>query len=103
MIRITVADKSHDWDWSTLRNVDAIAVERETGWSVAEWQRELARDSAIAFTALVWLVQRRDAPELRFEDVDYAIGEVKVEAVTKPGDDEDDGDPKESTDSSPES
>jgi hypothetical protein len=102
-IRITVADKTYDWDWATLRNVDAIAVERETGWSVLEWQRELARDSAIAFTALVWIVQRRDSPALRFEDVDFVIGDVDVEQVGRPDDPEDDGDPKESTGSSPES
>lgn len=101
-LRITVAGKSHDWDWSALRNTEAISVERETGWSVAQWQRELGRDSAIAFTALVWILQRRDAPELRFEDVDFVISDVDVEVVGRP-EDEDDGDPKESTASSPES
>ena len=97
-ILITVGGDSFEWDWSTLRNVDAIAVERETGWSVREWQHELLRDSAIATTALVWIAQRRTNPGLRFEDVSFNLADVEVEAVTKPGDDDED-DPKGSTDS----
>lgn len=100
MIRVTVGDDSFEWDWADLRNTEAIAVERETGWSVREWQQELLRDSTIAVTALVWVAQRRAKPDLRFEQVSFAIAEIDVEAVVKPGD-EDDGDPKGSTDSSP--
>ena len=32
-----------------------------------------------ALAALVWIVQKRENPELRFSEVDFAIGSVEID------------------------
>lgn len=66
-----------------LTNVEAMAVERATGWDSAEVQERLNNGSALAFTALVWAYSKRQEPTLRFDDVVFDMDAVEHPAAAE--------------------
>lgn len=70
-----------DWwfDPGKVRAQEAEAIEKRTGWDWSEFGVHLIKGSALARRALLWTFQRRVHHTLRFEDVDFALGEVTIE------------------------
>ena len=62
-----------------VRAGDAELIERRVGVSWDEFNRQVAQGSALARRALLWHFQRQTHPTLRFEDVDFAMDELRVE------------------------
>lgn len=67
------------FDPQKVRAQEAEAIEKRTGWDWAEFGVHLLKGSALARRALLWTYLRRTHHILRFEDVDFALGEVTVE------------------------
>jgi len=78
-MRITVQGVKYEFDPAHIRNDEAMALERALGCSFREWAQALADGSASAMTGLVWLLQRRETPGLKFGDVIFDMGEITVE------------------------
>jgi hypothetical protein len=78
MLKVTLNDgRVFEIDLAaSLTNVEAMAVERATGWDGAEIQERLDKGSALAFTALVWVHAKRQEPTLRFGDVEFDMSAV---------------------------
>lgn len=76
-------DGSEPQEWwfdpQKLRAQEAEAIEKRTGWDFAEFGSHLLRGSVLARRALLWTFQRQVHHTLRFEDVDFATGEVELE------------------------
>jgi hypothetical protein len=62
-----------------VRAAQAEQLERRVGLSWDEFNRQLANGSVQCRRALLWHFQRQDHPTLRFEDVDFAVGELRME------------------------
>lgn len=71
--------KTYALDRETILNTEFIAIERATGFRMAELFAELAESSMVAITAVVWILRCREEPGLRFEDVQFAISELDLE------------------------
>lgn len=69
------------WEFqpNKIRSQEAEAIEKRTGWDWGEFGKHLLSGSVLARRALLWTYQRRVHPTLRFEDVDFATGEVILE------------------------
>lgn len=77
-MKLTVNGESHDFDPASITNREAMAIEKVTGMTFGQWSDALKERSVLAMTAMVWVVQRRSQPALRFSDVDFALGALTV-------------------------
>lgn len=71
-MKITVDDKVYDFDLTRITNVEGMAIEKVTDKTYLEWSEALQAGSMLAATALVWIIQKRQEPTLRFEDVEFS-------------------------------
>lgn len=78
-MKITVEGQVYDFDPARMLNTEAIALQKVTGWRIKEWSDGLAQGDAVAMTALVWLIFRRNGQETRFDDVEFDMGSLSIE------------------------
>lgn len=69
----------YHFDQDAINNMEAEAVERETGLTWGEFGDRLLKGSVLAARALLWMLQRRQHPTLRFADVRFQLSEVDVD------------------------
>ncbi len=83
MIHIGTGDArmSYLFEYGKVRMQEAIPVEQETGLGLLDLVTLLPKLSPTALTAVIWLLRKREEPDLRFEDVDFALGDVDVEPI----------------------
>lgn len=62
-----------------LRSVDREELERRSGMNFATFTKEVVEGNALCRRALLYMFQRREHPKLRFDDVDFAWDELKLE------------------------
>lgn len=72
------------WSFDPRRVPMSAAEVIERRWSTdapsyAAWMQAVEQGSARARRVLVWWLQHREHPSMRFEDVDPAVGDVEVE------------------------
>jgi hypothetical protein len=74
-------DEAQEWwfDPNKIRAQEAEAIERRCGWDWTQFGMHLLSGSALARRALLWTYLRRTHHVLRFEDVDFAMSEVRLE------------------------
>ncbi len=78
-MKITVDGQQYEFDQDRFMLSEARAIEKVCGVTFKEWGDLLSGGSMEALAALVWIVQKRENPELRFSDVDFPVGSVTVE------------------------
>lgn len=67
-------------DLGKFRTLEVENIERLTGLDYgADFKKRLLQGSALARRALLYTLQRREHPHLRFSDVDFADDEVRLE------------------------
>jgi hypothetical protein len=54
-------------------------IEKVTGGTFGDWSTLLEKGSMLALTAMVWIIQRRDNPQLKFSEVNFEIGSLEIE------------------------
>jgi hypothetical protein len=55
-------------------------TERATDWPWEDFRDRLARQSAMAFQALLWVLRKRDEPRLQLTSVEVDFDELDFEA-----------------------
>lgn len=78
-MKLTIDGTAYDFDPATMRNDEAILIERECQMTFKAWGELLTQGSITAMTALVWIVQRREDPSIAFGDVRFEFGSLDVE------------------------
>lgn len=78
-MKLSVEGCEYDYDPASLTNKEAMAIEGALGVTFKQWSEQLTAGSVSALTALVWTVQKRDEPALRFDAVDFAFAELEIE------------------------
>ena len=78
-MNITIAGVKYEFDSEKLMLSEARSIEKVCGCTFQEWSERLQSGSMEALAALVWIVQKRENPELRFSEVDFAIGSVEID------------------------
>ena len=88
MLRVTLADETWDFDEESMRNVEAIALQKSTGLKWQELLAGLFTSDPAAITALVWLCKRRagvpDA-ENRYSQLEFDLRDFDWEPVDEDG------------------
>lgn len=78
-MKIIINDETYDFDPQSMTNIEAMALERAVGMTMGEWQKALQDGSTTALTGIVWLAMRRRDPGVKFSDVTFAFGALRVE------------------------
>ena len=78
MAKVTIAGETFSLDENDITNREAMAIESATGVTFGEFGELLKKGSALALTALVWILKRRANPSLKFGDVDFKFGELEL-------------------------
>lgn len=81
-MKITVGGKLYEYDAESLTNKEAAAIETALDVTFTRWTELLKAGSVHALTALVWIVQRRENPALRFGDVEFAFTDLQIDDDT---------------------
>ena len=77
-MQLVLNGQSYNANPDELTNREGMEVERVTGRSFMEWTADLKAGSMLAYTALVYVLRRRDEPDLRFGDVEFTMGELNA-------------------------
>lgn len=81
MMRVTVAGETYEYDEKKLLNTEAIALQKATGLRPPEFAEGLKVGDAIALSGLVWLILRRAGSKVKFDDLEFDLATIGVEAV----------------------
>lgn len=78
----TDPDKAQKWPWEPAKLLvpEVIVIERETGLTYEEWVDQMQRNSATAVRAFLWVMLRREQPQLRIGQVIFTMSEISIEA-----------------------
>jgi hypothetical protein len=68
-----------EFDPGAVRAVQAEAIEKRAGQPWDQWRQDVMQGATRARRVLLWHLLKTEHPNLRFEDVDYAISELQVE------------------------
>lgn len=88
-----INDDTFMLDTERLLMSECIAIEKVTGQTWQEWQQAVSNGSMTALKAGLWIAVKRQQPELRFSEFDFAWSDFEV--VEEATDDSGDSDPKE--------
>ncbi|SET43514.1 hypothetical protein [Nonomuraea wenchangensis] len=62
-----------------LTSAEAELIEDSTGLTIEEFDAELIKGRTKCKRALLWLQMRKDHPSLRFNEVEFRVGDLKTE------------------------
>lgn len=62
-----------------LMSAEREAIERRTGEPFAEFTQSVVKGSSVARRALLWVMLKRDHPTMKYDDVDFAWDELRLE------------------------
>jgi len=73
--------KERRWTYQPekLMSSEAEAIEKVTGLTYEEFGQALLKGSATARRALLWVLMKREEPQLRHASVDPPVGTLKLE------------------------
>lgn len=84
MAVLRINGESVQLDAGKLTNREAMAIEEALNIPIGEVIGLAERGSMRAMTALVWMLQRRSKPDLKFEDVEFALDDIKLDESPDP-------------------
>jgi hypothetical protein len=68
-----------DFDPTRLMNVEVETIERHTGLTFAAWLEAVGNSSALAIHGLLYVLLKRREPTLKWDAVQFTMGEVTFE------------------------
>lgn len=76
--------KSWEFSPDRLLSPEVMLIERQTGLTFAEWADALGRGSITALHAALWVLLRRDVPDLDPEAVQFSMSDIDIAEDEKP-------------------
>lgn len=70
--------KSYTFDEGDLLNTEAMAIERATDLPVLRILKGLQTGWLISYTAIVWILRRREEPYLEFDEVQFKVSDLGI-------------------------
>ena len=71
--------KRWKYDPKKLMSIEREDIERRTGKDYSEFTTAVLRGNSLCRRALLYVFLRREHPKIRFEDVDFAWDELKLD------------------------
>ena len=75
MTRLVINGQDHEFDFANPSNKEVMQLERAFGGTFKEWSEAMGAGSILALTSLVYVVMRRTNPTLKFDDVEFSLGD----------------------------
>ena len=75
VLKVTVGGAPIEMDIQGILNVEAIEVQKVTGYGYREFLGKIDEGDIAAITALVYIARKRHEPELKFRDVEFPISD----------------------------
>lgn len=74
-------DEPKRWPYNPrkLMSAEREAIERRCGMTFAEFTQAVLKGSSLARRALLWVLLKREHPTMKFDDVEFAWDELKLE------------------------
>lgn len=66
-------------DPKKLLNVESELIEDKTGMTFIDWHNGVMQESARAIHGLLWVLLRRDTPDLPYEAVEFAYNDYELD------------------------
>ena len=82
---IKLGDERHVFDRQRLMYTEVAEIEKVTGLSYGEWERELARYSITAIAALVHVLRKREGQQGDFATMQFNAAQLDVVPVRDDG------------------
>jgi hypothetical protein len=73
LLRLALDDQTYEIDLRTILNVEAIEIQKRTGYAYDEWLTKCDEGDPQAITAMVWLMRKRAGDILRYSEVEFPI------------------------------
>jgi hypothetical protein len=73
ILRLALDDTTYEIDLRTILNVEAIEVQKRTGYAYDDWLTKCDEGDPQAITAMVWLMRKRAGQVERFSEVEFPI------------------------------
>lgn len=77
MQKLRVGEDVYEYDGGSFTNKEGMEIERVSGVTFDQWNKSLIDGSARAFTALIYILKRRENPRIRFDDIEFKFGDVE--------------------------
>jgi hypothetical protein len=71
--------RTWEFDPNRLMNPEAEAIERHTGMTFGEWAEAVTKGSILAVHGLLYVLLKRSAPTLKWDEVQFCLAEVEFE------------------------
>ena len=84
-LKVKLGDEEHIFDRSRLMYTEVAEIQKVTGLSYGEWERELARYSITAIGALVHVLRKREGQPSDFATMQFNAAELDVVPVRDDG------------------
>ncbi len=68
--------KTYTYEEDAVTTAEAILVEDQTGFSWTEFKDEIGRGSVKAVVVLIWVLRRREEPDLPLDQVAFKLGDL---------------------------
>lgn len=85
-----------EYEFRGLRLKEAIDIQKVTGYTIGQFEERVTEGDVVCIAALIYIMQKRRNPNLRFEDVDgdmesFDIIEEEDESESESGEDAGEG------------
>jgi hypothetical protein len=77
-VAVKLGDETHIFDRARLMYSEVAEIEKVTGLSYGEWERELARYSITAVAALLHILRKRDGKASDFASMQFNAADLDV-------------------------
>ena len=90
MDRVRVGDDEYEFDFANPSIRDAREIEKQFQGTFSEWAAAVRSGSMMALTCLVYVLEKKAGHAVRFDDIDFRIGDLEIIPEEQP-DEEGDG------------
>lgn len=74
-----VEPRSWEFEPAKMMSPEAEAIERLTKMTFVQWQSAVQDGSMLAIRALLWVLLKRSNPGIKFESLEFSMGEIDWE------------------------
>jgi hypothetical protein len=72
-------DEKYEFDFGNPGNREVMQIERVFDGTFKDWGTAVRDGSITALTCLVYVLRKRDNPGVRFDDVEFNVGDFDIE------------------------
>jgi hypothetical protein len=77
MSKFVLKGEEYPFDEGSLRNTEAIILEKQTGERMRDILESWGSGGALGITCMVWIAMRRNGRPVKFEDLEFDFADIE--------------------------